>query len=785
MGKPGETTSSAQNYPFLAGGGEMGALTRAKDWSKTPAGPVSQWPQSLQTTLGILLKCKFPMFLWWGPGLVCFYNDAYRPSLGQDGKHPSILGMPAAEAWPEIWHVIKPLIDQVLAGEEAVWFEDMLVPIYRNGKVEDVYWTFSYSPVNDESGKIAGVLVTCNETTDKVITKRRIEESERNLRSIILQAPVAIAIFRGPDYIVEIANAAALELWGRKEKEVMNKPILGVMSELESQGIKGLLDHVYQTGEHFEAAEFPVQLFRGGKLDNVYINFVYQPLYDNNGTINGIITIGFEVSQHVIARKEIEESEEKLNIVILASELGTWELNLKTDEVTLSDRYLQIFGYKEHADIPHSVFVKHLHPDDSITRGNAFAEALKTSVLGYEARIIWNDGSVHWIEAKGKVFYDDARQPLKLLGTVRDITDEKNNQQELEESEEKFRLLADSLPQFVWTADEKGSLHYFNKAVFDYSGLSAEECANGGWLQIVHPDDRDENIKRWNNSIATGKDFLFEHRFRRYDGEYRWQLSRAVAQKDVNGNIQMWVGSSTDIQQIKEQEQLKDYFISVASHELKTPITSIKGYVQLLKRNYGSSEDTFLKNSLSVIDKQIVTLTTLISDLLDLSKIKTGVLFLKKAPFAINELVQETIDEIIHINPGCSISFSKEAGTVVDADRDRIGQVLINLLTNAVKYSPNSRLVKVTSVVQGDNVTVSVEDSGIGISKANQERIFERFFRVEGSNENMFSGFGIGLFIASEIIQRHGGEIGVKSEPGKGSTFYFSLPGSAEFLPQN
>ncbi len=324
-----KTSSKNQKYPFLSGGGEMGALTRTKDWSKTPAGPVSQWPQSLQTTLGIVLKCKFPMFLWWGPELICFYNDAYRPSLGQNGKHPSILGMPAAEAWPEIWHVIKPLIDQVLAGEEAVWFEDQLVPIFRNGKIEDVYWTFSYSPVNDESGNVAGVLVTCSETTDKVITKRRLEERERNLRSIIVQAPVAIAILRGPEYIVEIANKGALELWGRREDDVLNQPILAAMPELGSQGIKALLDHVYQTGESFEASEFPVQLLRGDRLENVYVNFVYQPLYNRDRAINGIITIGFEVTQQVIARKEIEQSEQKLNVVIRASELGTWELRFK------------------------------------------------------------------------------------------------------------------------------------------------------------------------------------------------------------------------------------------------------------------------------------------------------------------------------------------------------------------------------------------------------------------------------------------------------------------------
>ena len=134
--------AAANDLQFLAGGGEMGELTRAKDWSNTAVGDPEAWPQSLRTTLGIILNSKFPMFLWWGPELICFYNDAYRPSLGINGKHPSILGMKAEDAWPEIWDIIKPLIDKTLQGE-AVWFDDLLVPIYRNGKIEDVYCTFS------------------------------------------------------------------------------------------------------------------------------------------------------------------------------------------------------------------------------------------------------------------------------------------------------------------------------------------------------------------------------------------------------------------------------------------------------------------------------------------------------------------------------------------------------------------------------------------------------------------------------------------------------------------
>jgi hypothetical protein len=192
MVSPGNKSTSKEKYSFISGGGEMGELIREKDWSKTAVGNPDTWPQSLRTTLSILLNSKFPMFLFWGPELICFYNDAYRPSLGKEGKHPFMLGEPGEKHWAEIWHIIKPLIDKVLAGGEASWSEDQLIPIYRNNKLEDVYWTFSYSPVNDESEKPAGVFVTCNETTDKVNAFKFLEKSSRRFFNDILQAPVAM-----------------------------------------------------------------------------------------------------------------------------------------------------------------------------------------------------------------------------------------------------------------------------------------------------------------------------------------------------------------------------------------------------------------------------------------------------------------------------------------------------------------------------------------------------------------------------------------------------------------
>ncbi len=163
----------------------MGALTRAFDWHITPIGGPEHWPQSLRTTLSILLNSRFPMFLWWGSELIQFYNDAYRPSFGITGKHPQALGQRGADCWAEIWPTISPLIQQVLAGGEPTWSEDQLIPIYRNERLENVYWTFGYSPVRDDDGAIGGVLMICNETTDKVVALEKLRSSDEELHFAI------------------------------------------------------------------------------------------------------------------------------------------------------------------------------------------------------------------------------------------------------------------------------------------------------------------------------------------------------------------------------------------------------------------------------------------------------------------------------------------------------------------------------------------------------------------------------------------------------------------------
>jgi signal transduction histidine kinase len=218
----------------------------------------------------------------------------------------------------------------------------------------------------------------------------------------------------------------------------------------------------------------------------------------------------------------------------------------------------------------------------------------------------------------------------------------------------------------------------------------------------------------------------------------------------------------------------------MVSHELKTPVTSIKGYVQLLltmlKENKGINE-TPLKTSLGRIDSQVVRLTRLITEMLDLSRIEAGKLELQKKKFNLNELVLETVQDVLHTTQTHEILIHNEILIDIIGDQDRIGQVLINLVNNALKYSPAHTTIDVRIHASRDNfVAVSVKDDGIGIDRKDQAKIFERFYRVSGQSELSYSGFGIGLFIANQIIQRHGGYITVESEKGKGAIFSFFLP---------
>lgn len=343
-------------------------------------------------------------------------------------------------------------------------------------------------------------------------------------------------------------------------------------------------------------------------------------------------------------------------------------------------------------------------------------------------------------------------------------------------SREHFKLLANNIPQLIWTSLPNGEISFYNQQWYDYTLLTDLGDREDVWRETIHPDDLEETVLRWQHSLATGTVFEMENRYRNgRDGSYRWHLNRAVPLKNETGEITLWVGAATDIDDQKQQMQRRDEFIGIASHELKTPLTSLKGYLQLMTTIDKDKLPPLTASFIGKANVAINKLQHLISDLLDVSKIQAGRLEYAQDRLDLSALIAGWVENAAHIYPAYHFSNQAAAGLSVLGNAERLEQVVMNFISNAVKYAPDSKEIIINAVQLKDVVRFSVTDFGIGLSNEQITRIFERFYRVE-DKKYMTSGLGMGLYISSEIITSHGGTIGVKSEMGKGSTFYFDLP---------
>ena len=347
--------------------------------------------------------------------------------------------------------------------------------------------------------------------------------------------------------------------------------------------------------------------------------------------------------------------------------------------------------------------------------------------------------------------------------------------QELDLSREQFKFLADNIPVIVWTAKPDGNLNYCNDRWYIYTGLSSEQTLDTGWKRIIHPGDLHAAEKAWNHAVATGQPYEVEYRFLRHDGHYHWHLGYALPFKDKKGNIIAWFGSCTDIEDQKRQIEKRDEFIGIASHELKTPLTSAKGYLDIIgaykRQPLPPAVLEYIGKAKNAVDK----LQTLVGDLLDVSKIQAGQLHYEHIEFNLVSLVKTCIDNFKHLYPDRILKCNCEEELLIKGNPGRLEQVIMNLISNAVKYSPDDTEISLVAHKQETNAVVAIEDFGIGLSEEQKHKVFERFYRVE-DRKFLTSGLGMGLYISAEIIKAHGGELRVSSVYGKGSIFSFELP---------
>lgn len=415
-----------------------------------------------------------------------------------------------------------------------------------------------------------------------------------------------------------------------------------------------------------------------------------------------------------------------------------------------------------------------LHPEDLQYCIDTWYNSVKTGEtysIKYRFKDRLNPGNYRWFLGKALPILDSCGNIKKWFGTCTDINELKISQDAFKISESQIHFLADALPQHVWTATPQGNLDYVNKRTVDFYGSSFDDIIGWGWQNQIHPDDLPSCLTNWENSLKTGLPYQTEMRVKSAEGKFIWYLIRAVPYF-VNGNIVKWFGTSTDIEFQKKNEQLKDDFISIASHELKSPLTPIKGYLQLLQKiNSGNVKETsYINKSLENLYK----LEMLISDL-DTSKVNADNVVFKKLDFRFDFMLENCVENFSQNISSHKIIITNCPEVIVNADALKIEQVVVNCINNAIKYSPNATQVEVNVKDNKNELIISITDFGIGIAKENLDKLFDRFYRVEDTAMK-FRGMGLGLYISHEIIKKHQGKFWVDSILHEGTTISFSLP---------
>ncbi|MDB5009285.1 MAG: hypothetical protein JWQ06_74 [Mucilaginibacter sp.] len=618
-------------------------------------------------------------------------------------------------------------------------------------------------------------------------------QSENIYRTLIEESPTPIGLYIGRDMIIQVANKAILEIWGKGD-DVINKSYHAILPELEGQKIFKILDEVFTTGITYEATEYQLYIERNGEMQKFYFNFTFKPLKDPEGNVWGVINTANDVTELILIRQKLAESEEQTLFALSAAELGTWNFNPLNKSLVWDMRCQELFGFNHDQYIQFSDFLHGIHPNDFEYVKSETLQAIdkdlrknfdiKFRTIGIENK------QLRWIRAKGNAYFNEDNACNRIAGTVQNITREiadseeqkkliaavKLKNDELNDQIKQFEFVTNFMPVQLWTAKTNGELDFVNQRTLDFLGKEAKEIiGTEGFLKYIHPEDQEASLAIWTQSLQSGTPYQYEFRLEDKKGNYKWQLSRALPFIN-DGKIIKWFGTNTDIDEQKQLQRQKDDFLGIASHELKTPVTSIKAYAQVLGAMLAKEGEQKKAEMVLRMDSQVNRLTNLIGDLLDVTKINSGRLLFNKTWFDFKQVIKETVEDLQHTTQKHKLIQDLAETGQIFSDKDRIGQVVTNLVTNAIKYSPYTDKIIINTKLENNEVVVCVQDFGIGIPEDKADRVFEQFYRVSGDKQHTFPGLGLGLYISSEIIKREGGKMWVNSIEGKGSTFCFSLP---------
>ena len=685
-------------YDFLAGGGAMGAAMRAFDWSRHPLGPPNAWPQPLKTAVGIMLSSKFPMFLAWGEQLTILYNDPYMDVLG--GKHPS-LGRRLDDVWAEIWTDIGPLAARALAGEATYW-ENLPLTMARKGFEEHTWFTFSYSPLRDEDGAVAGLFCACVETTDTVLAQQRQALEAERLRQLFDNAPGFIAVVRGPDHVFEFANAAYLQLVGHRE--IVGRQVREALPEVIGQGFIDLLDEVFASGQPFTGHSSRLSIRRepGAPFEERLVDFVYQPILNEEGRSTGIFVEGYDVTDRHTAEVKLRESEERFRLIADSAPVPMWVTKLDRKRGFVNRAYAEFLGvpYEEAIDFDWRAII---HPDDIehiIAESLAGEATLEPFAL--EGRYRRADGEWRWLRSVSQPRWGPTGEHEGFIGVAFDVTESKRAEAALRELNETLEKRVDERTGDLLTALER---------------LQAE---------VAERERAEEALRQAQKMEAVG------------------QLTGGIA------------------------------------HDFNNLLTPILGGLELIARRV---EDPRLKRVAETALESSRRGAKLTSQLLAFSRIQR----LSMRPVAVNDVIAN-MGQILKHSIGTAIEIRTEldeaAGRAV-CDENQLENAVLNLAINARDAMESGGVLTISTAVTadqgrpdlapGDYVCVTVADTGHGMAPDVLARAIEPFY----STKPLGKGTGLGLAQVYGIAQQSGGTVRIESEEGRGTKVHVLLPRAA------
>ena len=671
------------------------------------------------------------------------------------------------------------------------------------------------------------------------LARRRAEEESARALQRLMEAQ---RIGKIGDWEFDFATGAIM--WSPQTFEILGRdPALGPPQdpaanathyEPESAALMAeTMAAVIATGE---AREYDlVALHPDGQ--RVSIHAIAVPRKDSQGNVVGLYGTAQDVTEPRAAEEALRKSEASLAHAQRIAQIGNWDWNIVTNELSWSAQIFALFGLAsgEFAS-NYEAFLQGVHPEDRERTHQAVQDAVAgTATYDLDHRVLWPDGTVRWMHEQGEVTRDAEGRALKMTGTVQDITERIEAEARLRESEDRFRTMANSMPQLAWIAHPDGYIYWYNQRWYEYTGATPGAMEGWGWQSVHDPELVDNVVEQWCAAIAAGEPFEKEFPLRGADGRFRMFLTRVLPLKSAEGQIVQWFGTNTDVHDLKQAEakirqdnadlerrviertaqieaahhelaahadtisrhlraaeaadRMKSAFLATMSHELRTPLNSIIGFTGLVLMGKAGPLNPEQHKQLDMVRESAWHLLALINDVLDLSKIEAGQMQVSTTPFDLPASIARVLAMIAPQAEKKGLEFSADVAPELGemrSDRRRVEQILLNLLSNAVKFTEHGRVTLSAELLAGFSpspgaplrpaVRLRVSDTGIGIQPGDLPNLFQPFHQVDTGLARLAEGTGLGLAISRRLATLLGGEISVVSTWAQGSAFTVILP---------